>query len=825
MVIIATAQPYPNHSTFDSYFEWFSNFSLSDFQKHAIQAIVEGNHILITAHTGSGKTLPAEFAIKYFCGGGGGAAQPRKRVVYTSPIKALSNQKFYELTRKFPDITFGIITGDIKCNPDADVLIMTTEILLNNLMGVGSTDINLVDLAAVIFDEVHYINDPDRGKTWEQTILMLPPHIQLVMLSATIDAPEKFAQWVEGRGGGARRVVLCSTNMRVVPLTHYGYMITNEGFYKNCTAGDAVKQEVRAATNEFIVLRSGEGAFSEAGYLKLHRLNDLLEDVRVSRTHVMNRLVEKVRNNDMLPAIVFCFSRKKVEKMAEEITVNLFLDPADLTGPQKENGAEVPRVCEQILRGKLANYREYLQLPEYVRLVGLLEKGIAFHHSGMLPVLREIVEFMISQKYVKLLFATESFAIGLDCPIRTAIFSSFTKFDGKGERFLLPHEYNQMAGRAGRRGMDTVGHVIHCNNLFDLPTQLEYNTILCGAPQKLVSKFYINYQLMLRLYDATATGAAAAAPEFIKNSMISTELNKEIERARQNLAQLTALATAAAETWHNKTPREICEEYLFCETIAKSSVNKKRRDMERKCAALRDLHPSIVSDVKTVISQKDLQDKIADETARVDFLEHFFENKIQMITDILTNYNLYGDGELTALGKFAARVGEIHPVIIVYLLEEKWNWFADTTVEEIVAILSCLTDIAPAEEFEVIAAPTTAAAQLKEIHDTFYDIEINLGLNTGFSYQDAVQFHIMDAAREWASGCETETECKYFIQERILARGISVGDFVKAMLKISNIARELGAMVGETHVEFAHKLSQVDARILKYIVNMQSLYV
>jgi hypothetical protein len=329
----------------------------------------------------------------------------------------------------------------------------------------------------------------------------------------------------------------------------------------------------------------------------------------------------------------------------------------------------------------------------------------------------------------------------------------------------------------------------------------------------------------LRLYDADA-GGAAGAPEFIKHSMISTELNKEIERAREYLTQLITTA-AATEIWHHKTPRAICEEYLFCETIAKSSVNKKRRDMERKCAALRDLHPSIMLDIKTVISQKELQEKITDETARVDFLEHFFENKIQMITDILTNYNLYNPTakSLTALGKFAARVGEIHPVIIVYLLEEKWNWFADTSVEEIAALLSCMTDVSPAEEFEVIAAPTPAAAQLKEMHDTFYDIETNLGLNTGFSYQDAVQFHLIDAAREWASGCETETECKYFIQERVLARGISVGDFVKAMLKISNIARELGAMVGETHVDFVYKMSQIDARILKYIVNMQSLYI
>jgi antiviral helicase SKI2 len=174
------------------------NFELSSFQKYAIEAIVTGNHILVTAHTGSGKTLPAEFAIEYFIGMG-------KKVIYTSPIKALSNQKYYEFTQKFPNISFGILTGDIKSNPEADVLIMTTEILLNTLYNKknksGSTLIEFemnfeTKLGCVIFDEVHYINDPSRGHVWEECIMMLPNQVQMVMLSATIDKPEVFASWV-----------------------------------------------------------------------------------------------------------------------------------------------------------------------------------------------------------------------------------------------------------------------------------------------------------------------------------------------------------------------------------------------------------------------------------------------------------------------------------------------------------------------------------------------------------------------------------------------------------------------------------------------------
>ena len=187
-MVIICKDPYPNESNYNEYFDLFP-YSLSDFQKYSIQAIVDGNHSLVTAHTGSGKSLPAEFAIQFF-------TKQSKKVIYTSPIKALSNQKYYEFIQKYPHISFGIMTGDIKINPEADVVIMTTEILMNSLF-VGP----ITDLACVIFDEIHYINDAERGKVWEQSILMLPSNVQMVMLSGTIDSPEKFAAWCENTAG------------------------------------------------------------------------------------------------------------------------------------------------------------------------------------------------------------------------------------------------------------------------------------------------------------------------------------------------------------------------------------------------------------------------------------------------------------------------------------------------------------------------------------------------------------------------------------------------------------------------------------------------
>jgi len=311
-MVILCNQDYSSEK-YTTVFETYS-FPLSTFQKHAIHAILENQHVLMTAHTGSGKTLPAEFAIEHW------VAQ-KKKVIYTSPIKALSNQKFYEFSQKFPHIQFGLFTGDIKTNPEADVLIMTTEILMNRLFR-SPTDSSMnpiqfqidieTELAAVIFDEIHYINDADRGQVWEKTILLLPEHIQMIMLSATIDRPESFAHWIE-QNHTQKQVHICPTNHRVVPLTHYGYLTMGEHEFKQIK-DKPLQQKMRKMANEIHLLQDSSGRFNEEGYR--HIRDTRLRFDRIPRKFVLNQLATNLKDQNMLPAIGFVFSRKQAEMCA-----------------------------------------------------------------------------------------------------------------------------------------------------------------------------------------------------------------------------------------------------------------------------------------------------------------------------------------------------------------------------------------------------------------------------------------------------------------------------------------------------------------------------
>jgi superfamily II RNA helicase len=848
--ICPTSYPSSNIEIYEKYFNIFP-LELSPFQKWAIQAIVEGNHILVTAHTGSGKSLPAEFAIDFFVKNG-------KKVIYTSPIKALSNQKYYEFTKKFPHISFGILTGDIKTNPEADVLIMTTEILMNSLYNKNkkavtniatdttatnnNTNLALFDmdfdneLACVVFDEVHYINDEDRGKVWEETIMMLPKHIQMVMLSATLDSPEKFALWCETRGdtdtniyntNNNKIVYLATTYERVVPLTHYSFITCTQGIFK-ILKDKQLEMEIMKTTNTLNIIQDSKGNFHEPNYQKVKKILGIFEDKHhfVKRQHVLNTVSRHLYENNMLPAICFVLSRKTLEQCAKEVTTNLLEDDSKVP-------YIVKRECEQIIR-KLPNYQEYLNLPEYINLVSLLEKGIAIHHAGIMPVLREMVELLFSKGYIKLLFATETFAVGINMPTKTVLFTDVNKFDGSGLRTLYSHEYNQMSGRAGRRGIDTIGYVIHLTNLFHNTDQVSIKTMMKGKPQTLVSKFKISYNLLLNLINIGETDYT----KYTKRSMIQNDIDKETKGYYDQLVKLESeLQQLQSSLQYTNSPMNTVQEYIELKQKRLSSVNKKRKEIDRAIEKITSQYKFIEKDIDIVSKYQTKLNDVNKLHEQLTNSENILEMNINSVLRILhdeqflhkleTEFETSKNYSLTTKGQIATNLREVHCLVFANIIES--GSFKKFLPKELVAILSCFTNITVPEEKRSINPISehlhvqNFIQSLCEMYQTQNDLEINKNINTGFNY--SMHFDLIDYLIKWCD-CETEFDCKQLINQLSLEKDIFLGEFVKAILKINNITSEMEKIaenIGD--MEFLSILKQVPIITLKYVATNQSLYV
>jgi len=814
-----------NESKHNEHFEIFP-FELSNWQKWSIEALVEKNHSLVTAPTGSGKTLPAEFSIQYFHSIG-------KKIIYTSPIKALSNQKYHEFTSKYPDISFGILTGDIKDNPEADVLIMTTEILRNNLYQKKYDTKNLAldfnidiesEVGVVIFDEVHYINDQDRGTVWEECFMLMPPSVQLLMLSATIDKPEKFAKWIEDiHESSTKKVYLSTTKIRFVPLEHYLWLGANSATIKNIRDKE-FKEEFIKNKNKLHLLKSQDKPLDELTYHKINKYITYIKknNVFIKRQHVLHDLTNYLKENDLVPAIYFVYSRANVEKYAYDLDVSLFDDESTI--PQI-----IEKECRHILQ-KLPNFEEYMRLPEYVNMIKLFQKGIGIHHSGIMPILREMVEILFEKKYIKLLFATETFAVGLNMPTKTVVFTNLSKFDGSGMRYLQAHEYTQQAGRAGRRGYDTKGIVIHLNNLFNYPYLNDYKTILGGVPQTLVSKFKISYNLLLNLYFTNNMNFN----DFANNSMITNDISKSVKIIENDIEELDN-QILAKKGYLNllRTPVEIIHKYFELETSKqKLSANKKKK-IEREISNMIDCNKNLKEDIKKYTEIDELETKRSNTHSRLESASNYINHSISKIENILDETGFIeisnDQKQILEKGRVAAHIKEIHCLVFANLLE-KYNYFEDLEYYEIAAIFSCFTNVSVLEDYRDFT-PKTNNMLLKNIiidakndMDNFMSHETNCGVFTGSDYN--IIYDLIDYVIRWCKNATDETSCKEILQVILQEKNIFLGEFIKAILKINNIASECEKLCEYLgNMELLSKIKQIPLNTLKFVATNQSLYV
>lgn len=836
--IVVCSDSFSENEMYNEYHSKYFPLQLSEFQKWAFKAIIDGDNVLVTAHTGSGKTLPAEFAINHF-------HKQNKKVIYASPIKALSNQKLYDFRKKFPHISFGILTGDCKDNPEADVLIMTTEILRNTLFNkqinkTNTTPIPLSftmdiekELGAVVFDEVHYINDAERGSVWEQAILLLPPQVQLIMLSATIDKPECFASWIAKEKEKqsiekclpVKKMYLASTYDRVVPLTHYMWLSMPSNTFKRAK-DTPLENKLPDLHNKPIVIAESNGNYNEKNYYRVHSALQFMHnnDIYGKRQHILDELLRYLNKNEMLPAICFIFSRKHVEQTAKEISFSLFEENSPLPGL-------VERECRHILSMKLPNYEEYMSLPEYKEIVQLLQKGIAIHHAGIMPVLREMVELLFEKRFVKLLLATETFAVGLNMPTKTVIFTGLTKYNGNTMRLLYPHEYTQMAGRAGRRGLDIVGHVIHCNNLFDMPLNTEYKNMLTGAPQKLVSKFKISFNLILNILSTCADNddTFELVRKFVEQSLLATDIKTEIVGYEEELGVLEKqLASKREMLGACKTPESVMASYNSKIELLPSTANSAKKKLRCEMNAIEAEYKTLEADLKKFASYNEVADEIERNKTCHKNTAGYFHYCIEKIQQILSVKGFITDNKVSDKGIIASQLQEIHPLVFadIYTLTKG---FASLSPSDIVALFSCFTSITVKDEFKDYI-PKTDNVLLNDIAkemygklDDYFDLELKKGVESGSCYD--IQYDLMVYVINWCKAL-SEIECKAVIYDVKREKDIFLGEFVKAILKINNIAKEFEKVCEVmNNMALLEKLKEIPKLTLKYVVTSQSLYI
>ena len=417
------------------------------FQKQAFYFLSRHESIFVSAHTSAGKTLVAEYAICL-------SEKNNFRTIYTSPIKALSNQKYYDFKQKYSDV--GIITGDVQVNPTANCLIMTTEILRNLIY--KNNDI-LHSTRYIVFDEVHYINDQERGVVWEECIIMLPKHITFILLSATIPNAKEFGDWV-GRTK-SRTIYIISTNKRPVPLEHFIY--SDRDVY-------AISENVNIQHKLPSNIKSKVVPYSK-------------KNTPTGRFKVLE-LVNFIIRKKLAPAILFCFSKRKCELIIEE------LSSLDLTTVQEK------KYIHEFLNKAINQLSEEDRfLPQIVKVKKFANLGIMVHHGALLPFVKECVEILFSLNFVKILIATETFAMGVNMPAKCVAFLTLSKIDGETFRNLTNGEYTQMSGRAGRRGMDRVGTVLIADE--KVPSLFTIKKIIDGTPLSLNSQFKLSFGLIL----------------------------------------------------------------------------------------------------------------------------------------------------------------------------------------------------------------------------------------------------------------------------------------------------------------------------------------
>lgn len=746
-------------------------FELDDFQTAACQALESGKGVLVAAPTGAGKTIVGEFAVDLVINSGG-------KCFYTTPIKALSNQKFQELSAKYGESKIGLLTGDISINSEAQIVVMTTEVLRNMIYSNSTT---ISDLKYVVMDEVHYLADKFRGAVWEEILIHLSEAVQVISLSATVSNAEEFGEWLQTVRGDTEVIV---SEIRPVPL--YQHVLFGNRLID--LFGDNQKLNPELTRLERDTYRQVRGNWRDKA--------------RGPKPLIRSEIIEKLDRESLLPAITFIFSRNNCDAAVRQcLAAGIRLTTSE---ERKEIRATIARNMKNLAEDDLV-------VLGYYEWADALERGIAAHHAGLLPAFKVTVEELFQKGFVKAVFATETLALGINMPARTVVLEKLSKWNGEGHVAISPGEYTQLTGRAGRRGIDIEGNaVILWNNDLD---STSVGGLASTRTYPLKSSFKPTYNMSINLISQFGSSRARTslesslaqfqadkavvglAKQIRKNETARDELFKQVECHLGNFLEYAAMRG----------------EIKKLETDGRKS-KRKRHEIEEEIGDIRKRlkrHPSHACPDRENHSRlteraQRLQREIDGLSDRIDSRTNVIAKRFDRIKIILDRFGYIKNDLITDSGRLLAKIYGETDLLIAESIQA--GVFSKLSPSDLVSVISaCIYESRSDEGAKIPRGDVqTALSEVSKIYAKIHDAESDMNLEP----LRAPDFGFCWASHKWASG--------HSLTSILKGSDLTVGDFVRAIKQIIDLLRQLRSAAPDLQQVIDQSLKQIDRGVIAY---------
>jgi ATP-dependent RNA helicase HelY len=780
----AAAKKRGAHPITTSFVQTF-DFEFDPFQISACHAVEEGKGVLVAAPTGAGKTVVGEFAAYY-------ALQAGKKCFYTTPIKALSNQKYSEFAEKFGEDRVGLLTGDTSINSEAEILVMTTEVLRNMLYAGSST---LTNLGAVVMDEVHYLADKFRGAVWEEVLIHLMESVQVISLSATVSNAEEFGEWL-GEIRGDTEVIV--SEIRPIPLFQH-VLIGNrllDLFEQPGRVNPEILQREREAIRRSSMGRNRRSRFDEPSD-------------RLSRSDI----IEKLQRENLLPAITFIFSRIGCDAAVKQcLQAGL-----RLTTPQER---EEIRATALAYTQNIAE--EDLEVLGFTQWLTALERGIAAHHAGLLPSFKGAVEDLFQRGLVKAVFATETLALGINMPARTVVLERLVKFNGEAHVPITPGEYTQLTGRAGRRGIDIEGNaVIQWSPTVDSAAAAG---LASTRTYPLRSSFSPSYNMSINLI---AQFGKERARRSLESSFAQFQADRAVvgltKQIRKNEALIQELMKDASchlgdfseYARYRRSIKEV-EVLLGRRDQRKTFDNRQRGHLEGELSDLRKRmknHPSHgCADREEHSRLAERAGRLTREneglTSRVENRTHVIAKTFDQICQVLEHLDYIHGEKPTAQGKILTKIYAESDLLLTESIRR--GLLDELNGAELLAVVSCMIfetrsaeNIAPkmpsAKVTSTITEVISLWAELEQIEGDF-GVQTQREPDAGFAF----------ISYRWATGNSLANVLK--------GSDMSVGDFVRSTKQLIDLLNQIAGASENLRPACKDAVKKIDRGVVAYLM-------